>query len=161
MFTDLQRDWLNIAGLLLGLLGFAITIWQIRQAKSAAEAAQLAAREAKEVALRTRLYVDLETALAHVARIQEFQRAGDWKGALAFYPYIRGTLAALREHKSALNDELREALELGRERIGDAEYRLDQASQTGRTPKAGELNRHLSELADTLKRIQVRLEKQD
>ncbi len=41
-------DWLSLAGILLSLLGFGISLWQLRKIKTAAESARDSAKLATE-----------------------------------------------------------------------------------------------------------------
>src|SRR5437764_299077 len=62
--TSHAGDYASVLGLLISVIGFGITIRNVRKSKQAAFAAELAARKTFDSVIRSQAIVDLSTALS-------------------------------------------------------------------------------------------------
>lgn len=102
MWSD--ADWVNTGlagfGVLVAIVGLAIVVWQVRKARSAAEAASQAATEAREAMARYVTAADLGSVRAGLRTLQEQLRAGQFEPALAACQSIREQVAGLRTRRA-------------------------------------------------------------
>jgi hypothetical protein len=111
LVTDLQRDWISIAGFLVTLLGFIYAIRQIRMTKTAAEAARDAAQKAVEEghALIQRFAASNAHRFIHESR--NFIQQEQWDKAALRLRDLADQMAQL----AFLNEELRSFVDKIRE----------------------------------------------
>ena len=83
----------SVAGLIVGLLGFGLTISLVWRSKSAASAAKEAAEETRDAVVRATTAADLSSALATMDEIKEHQRQGTWNILPGKYSVLRRALA--------------------------------------------------------------------
>ncbi len=102
-------DLTSVVGLLLSLVGFAVTIVQVRRAKSAAEQARQAA------------IADLSSAMAVMDEIKRLQRNGIWPLLPDRYSELRRRLIAIRQSHAQLTEEQRESLSVTIDRFAELE----------------------------------------
>lgn len=141
MFTDYQRDWLNIAGILLAIVGFGVTIWQAWAARRAAEQARDQVRGSQTIA-------SLATAVAIVEEIKRLQTAGAWPVVVDRYSTLRGCLIEIQGSSDAkLAGSIR--------KLKTSEKEIAEAMRDGTPLDPVKMNEILNTEADKLKEILV------
>jgi len=96
-------DIASVIGLLVSLVGFVATIWNVLRAKQASEEAKQAAR-AVVTRIRTHLLINkLALVLDHVRAIDRSCRNMDWEAAIENCDEARTTLSGVKQHE-VLND---------------------------------------------------------
>ena len=93
---DFANFIVGVTALAVSLGGFAIAIWQIRKARSAAEAANTAATQARESLIHRLSIGDLARASSEIDRLKDLHRGQEWQRALDQYPRVRQTLVDVR-----------------------------------------------------------------
>ena len=119
----------NNWGDILGLIGLAITIWQVISAKSAAEQARKAAEEVKVRILTLDTLSEISSAIALLEELKNLQRLQAWELLLDRYGSLRRRLVRI-EHMAAEVDRLQFSNLLKQFRIIEAE--VEQARNSGR-----------------------------
>ena len=84
--------FVDIFGLLLTIIGFAITIFGVFRAKGAAQRADEATRNLKSMMLRIDTVADLSAAMAVMDELKRLHRDDDWTLLPERYSTLRRTL---------------------------------------------------------------------
>ena len=106
--SDLCNSWgsfASVAGLLISLLGFGITIWGVRRAKKAAEQAADAARQAKAKILTQGTLANFSSAIAVMEEIVRLQRKKEWEFVLDRHSELGRILVELKDGSGGLTPE--------------------------------------------------------
>lgn len=107
-WSDLKNHYGNIAsvgGLVVSLLGFTFTLWQVRKSRTAAERAQVMAREAVERVSSRLFFTQIMTAVRLVQEVRSFCRATDWNRAVDRCEQLRIVLAGVVDDSKLHGDE--------------------------------------------------------
>src|SRR5262245_21647781 len=88
-------DVSGLIGVVIGLVGFALTIWQLRKTRSAAESAERAAKEARSNLLRVDSIAAISGAIAGLEDIKRLHRSNSWDGMPERYGVQRRMLIAV------------------------------------------------------------------
>lgn len=95
LFSTLA-DWSSLIGLLVGIVGFSIAIIQIRQTKSAADAATNAATQARNAIARMSAIEACSAAVQQMEDIKGLHRRGDTNSLPEKYAGVRLKLAEIK-----------------------------------------------------------------
>ena len=149
-------EWLSLLGLLVGIVGFFFSIRLILKSKSAAEAAEGAAVEAREGIKATVTVRDLSSAITMMDEIKRLHRMGGIKALatlLERYASLSKLLVAILRTLHQLSDSDRcrmmSAIQQTRELEGQTEEAFDQR-QPLPAPKVNEI---LSKQIESLQAI--------
>ena len=148
-------EWANlgigIAALVVSLSGFAIAIWQIRKARSAAEAAADAATKARDALVHRLAIGDLARASSEIDRLKELHRTQEWQRALDQHPRVRQTLVEVR---TRIHDEPAEtvtAFQVAIAQLAEMESAVERAlADPEQSPISLRLNATLVSIQETL-----------
>lgn len=127
-------DVINLAGLALTLIGFAITIFGVWRSKGAAEQARDAAMAARETIAHYDVVADLSSAMAIMDEIKRHQRHGAWTVLPDRYATLRRRLVAIKGSQADLSDTQRQTLQGSIETFADLERRVERAVSVGHAP---------------------------
>lgn len=94
--ADVVSTVLASTGIGLTVIGLGFVLWQVCQARSAAEAAREAASEAREVMAQRVTAADLGSVRANLRALQEQLRVGQYESAWHLCQESREQLVALR-----------------------------------------------------------------
>jgi hypothetical protein len=125
----LEDNWsglVGVAGVGVSLLGFVIAIAQIRRTRTAAQAAEGAARETRGALARNLTLGDLSGAREQIQRLKETHRAGDWQRALFTYPLLRRALADIKTRHGNLQAQHRVVIQTGIQELETMETEVEQ-----------------------------------
>ena len=86
----------SLAGLLVSLVGFAITIWNVRRSKEASLQAELAARGARDRIMAFDTMKELSAATTTMEEIKRLQRAAAWVVLPDRYSSVRKLLGSVQ-----------------------------------------------------------------
>lgn len=100
-------DWASVLGLLVGVVGFAVTIYSVKRSRSAAESAQQAANDARQAILRTEVIASFASAVTVMDEVKRLHRAGAWSILPDRYSYLRRALISIRSNHPNLNENHR------------------------------------------------------
>lgn len=137
MIDFLQNNWGNLVGVfgvIISLGGFAIAIWQIRKAKSSAQAAEIASNQTRESIVRVLSVGDLRRAIELIQRIKDFHRDQRWEVSLQHYQILRATLTDIRERLPETMSEVRMTLRNSIPQISVIENNVDRAIREDTEP---------------------------
>ena len=149
----------GVTALAVSLGGFAIAIWQIRKAKSAAEAANRAATQARESLVHRLSIGDLARASSEIDRLKDLHRAGEWQRALDQYPRVRQTLVDVRTRVEEDAPETATAFQGAVAQLAQMESAVERALPGPEpTLTAATLNRRLVSIQGTLDDLRSKLE---
>src|SRR5580698_10532436 len=105
---DFCNAWGNVAsvaGLLIAVIGFGLTIWGVLSAKSSAEQAKIAALQAKEKILRQGTLTDFSSAIGIMEEIIRMHRRKEWEFVLERHTELEKILVELRNGSIGLTEE--------------------------------------------------------
>ena len=154
-------DIASLAGLAVGLVGFAVTIIAVWRSKSAAEAAASAAKRTHDALVYVDAIADFAAAVGIMDEIKRLQREGAWRVLPERYSALRQHLIRIIavEGTVATNDAgvIREAVG----QFSDLEKRVENALARGATPaNPAKLNEVVSAQVDRLQVVLIALQKQ-
>ncbi len=152
---DRWGDYASLAGLLVGVAGFAITIKAAWRSKIAAEGAEEAALAAQGAVFRIDQPAAIPAAIREVEEIKRLHRAEDWKMLPDRYSSVRQKLTKVHSLGSNLRPEIRASLLGIRNQMATLEEVLEKALHKEQAPpNVPRLNKILSDQADKLVEIQ-------
>ena len=118
--------------------GFAIAIWQVTRARTAARAAEIASKQTRDTIATVLTVGDLNRAIQLIQRIKDFHRDQKWEVSLQHYQILRATLTDIRSRlPDALSDK-RLALHRAIPQISVMETSVDQSIREDNTPNGVE-----------------------
>ena len=149
----------GVTALVVSLGGFAIAIWQIRKAKSAAEAATKAALDTRKALVQRLAIGDIGRVAADIDRLKDFHRNQEWQRALDQYPRVLQTLVEVRIRVQEQPTETATAFQQAIIQLATMESAVEGAlADPNRNPAAQGLNRKLVAIQQTLDDLRTRLE---
>jgi hypothetical protein len=95
----------SVVGLVVSVLGFSFTLWQVRKSRTAAERAQVIAREAIARVSSRLFFTQVTTAVRLVQEVRSFCRATDWHRAIDRCEQLRMVLAGVVDDSRLQDDE--------------------------------------------------------
>jgi len=107
-WSDLKQHYGNIAsvvGLVVSVLGFSFTLYQVRKSRSAAERAQAMAREAIDRVSSRLFFTQITIAVRLVQEVRSFCRAADWHRAIDRCEQLRIVLAGVVDDPKLQGDD--------------------------------------------------------
>lgn len=147
-------DLASVAGVLISLVGFGITIRSVVLSKRAAEKAQESAQRVREGMLRSDTMVDLSAAVSIMDEIKRLHRAsGQWPVLLDRYSALKGLLISIRASSPFLREEHRAALLGAMQQFSTIEESVERALASKRPLKVAALNQIVSDQLDKLNEL--------
>lgn len=95
----------SVAGLVVSVIGFSFTLYQVRKSRSAAERAQAMAREAIDRVSSRLFFTQITIAVRLVQEVRSFCRAKDWQRAVDRCEQLRIVLAGVVDDSKLQGDE--------------------------------------------------------
>jgi hypothetical protein len=127
-------DIASILGLLVALIGFAVTIWNVRASKAAALRAEQAANEARRAIRFFDVIAEISTAIAAMEEIRRLHRDAAWPILPDRYIALRKSLFSIRRSGLDLSDDQQVLLQAAIKFLADIERRVDSALEQGQPP---------------------------
>jgi cell fate (sporulation/competence/biofilm development) regulator YlbF (YheA/YmcA/DUF963 family) len=149
-----------IADFFISIIGFAITIYGVNKAKSAAEAAKRAARETQERVQKFDTIVDFSAAIAILEEIKRLHREQAWQTLLERYSAMRKLLVQIRHSGIALTDEQNTVVQRSLTHLITLEDQVERAIATDVKLKVSKSNLLISEDVDGLVTVLTQLKNQ-
>ena len=127
-------EWLNryrvadiasILGLLVALIGFAITIWNVRASKAAALRAEEAANQARRAIRFFDVVAEMSTAIAAMEEIRRLHRDGAWSILPDRYNALRKSLITIRRSTPEMSDDQQSRIQAAIKYLADLERRVE------------------------------------
>ena len=148
----------GILGLIVSVGGFTLALWQITRTRTAAEHAEEAAVDAREVVLRRMSISDLTQAHAIIEELKALHRNQDLNEAIRRYTPLRQILTDVQ---ATLPEESRELFDFAINSLMDMESDIDRAisSENSTVIDTATFNGVLVDIQQTLHELRVQLER--
>ena len=160
---ELADKWANassVIGLLITVVGFALTLFNVARSRTAAERAETAANDAKQQILSHYAAIDLTRVLAELDEIRMLHRAGVWSALPMRYTAMRRQLQAIRENAPTLTKRQRTEIQGVITQFASIEGVVEEALAKNQSPiESTDLNRVAMEQGERLSRVLVALQK--
>lgn len=156
-------DWISIAGILVTIVGFAITVFGVWKAKTAATSAREAAERVQASVIREAVIVSFSSALTAMEEIKRLHRVEAWALMPERYSSLRKHMILIisthknlsEEHKASIQTAITQFRELERKVESSlAENRADLNSAKMNKIVTAQLDK-LDELLNFMKTEQV------
>jgi hypothetical protein len=151
---EVQRigDLAGVAGVLISIVGFAVTLRGVFKSKRAAQAAEEAARSARDRIQLLDTVVDFSAAIATLDEIKRLHRTGKWSLLPDRYSALRRLLTVVRTANPNLLDSQQAVLQNAVTNLYQLEKLVEQGAKSPAL-KPAEFNAILSRDADNLSAI--------
>lgn len=146
-------DLASLAGVAISIVGFVLTVWNVRRSKSAAERAEAAANEARRAIRGYQTVSDLSSAIAIMEEIRRLHRRGEIDLILDRYGSLRKALVAVRKLAPDLDEPTDTEIQAAITTLASMEEVLERASVEGSSADFPALNRLLSGHIDRLQAV--------
>lgn len=151
----------SIAGLLIALVGFAITIWNVLASKRAAERAEQAALDARRAMGFFDAVTELSAAIAALEEIRRVHREGAWHSLPDRYGALKKSLQGVRSAVPDLSPYQKSRLQQAVRDLAALERAVETLLEEGeaRLPVArwnAVASSHITELQDMLLELKRR-----
>jgi hypothetical protein len=127
-------DVASILGLVVALIGFAVTIWNVRASRAAALRAEEAANQARHAIRFFDVVAELSTAIAAMEEIRRLDRDAAWPILPDRYNALRKSLSGIRRSGIDLSDEQQTLLQAAIKFLVEIERKVDNALEQGQAP---------------------------
>jgi len=145
-------DYLSIAGLLLTLLGFTVTILNVRKARRLTE-------QLRGDLKRIDAASELSSAIACMTEIKTLHRMGQWFIVLDRYSSLRKSLILIRENNHDLNDESKKIIQSTISLLSAIEDIVEKSNNKKEPPEdVPKLNQIISKQMDKMHPILLELQ---
>jgi hypothetical protein len=138
-------DQLSIAGLIITILGFAITISSVIKSKKAAEKASKQVEVFKQRLSAFDISTDISSAIEMIEQIKRLQRAKSWPGVLDQYSQLRRRMIAVKSNGKGLSEKQSTQLQATIQLTARIEEQLDaMLFEEGKDVNVAYLNKAIS-----------------
>lgn len=148
-------DLASVAGIVISITGFAVTVWNVLRSKSAADRAEAAAAEARRAIRGYEALSDFSAAIAIMEEIKRLHRIGETTIILDRYAALRKLLIGVRQLSPEIDDSIRIRIQSAVTNLTAMEHYLEKSRAEGTTPNFVRLNRLLSRDVDDLQAVLV------
>lgn len=154
MWGDYTADLLSAVALLLTIVGFIITIYNVVRAKNAATKAQEAVSEVRDDILRIDMVSEFSAALAAMEEIKRLQRQKAWTILPDRYAALRRSLVEIKSANPDLPEHHKTDLQSSIVNLRGIERQIEDTLDSGKDPSnVTKLNDTISEQIDDLQTI--------
>ena len=149
-------SFVGVLSLIITIIGFVIAIRRATQARTAAQAAEMASRQVREAIGQRLTATDLTRAIQLIQRIKDFHRDQRWEVSLQHYQILRSTLADILGRLSETMFEAKPQIQSAVRQVSAIENSVDRAVREGIEPAGQDgFNPTLTNLQSTLEGIEV------
>ena len=153
-------DLASIAGVAISIVGFVVTVWNVRRSKSAAERAEAAANDARRMIRGYETITDLSAAIAIMEEVKRLHRIGQIEPLLDRYAALRKTLTDVRKLSPSITQPMDQALQNAVTTLFAVEEIVESARAAKMEPDFVQLNQRLSRDIDELYNVFVDLKRE-
>lgn len=154
-------DLASLAGVAISIVGFLVTVWNVRRSKSAAERAELAANEARRMIRGYEALSDFSAAIAIMEEIKRFHRIGQIDPLLDRYAALRKVLIEVRKMSPSVNQAMDQTIQSAITTLGTMESVVERSRAAGALPNFVRLNQLLSREIDQLHAVFIDMKLSD
>jgi hypothetical protein len=126
-------DLASLAGVLIALVGFAITIWNVKASKAAALRAEDAANEARRAIRFFDVVAEVSSAIAAMEEIRRLHRGRAWPALPDRYSTLRKSLITIK-CSSDLTEEQQARIQGAIKYLADLERRVESGLDQNQPP---------------------------
>jgi hypothetical protein len=148
-------DLASLAGVAISVVGFVVTVWNVRRSKSAAERAETAANEARRMIRGYETISDFSAAIAIMEEVKRLRRTGQVDMLLDRYAALRKVLIAVRKLAPSIDESMGAKIQNSIVTLADMEDLVELSKSEGSLPDFVRLNRLLSRDIDDLHGVLV------
>lgn len=152
---DYVGDLASLVGVAISIIGFVVTVWNVRRSKSAAERAEAAANEARQAMRGYQTLSDLSATIAIMEEIRRLHRLRQIDPLLDRYGALRKALIGVRKLAPALTESMEKQLQSAITALIIMEDVVERARAEGNSPDFVELNHLLSAEIDSLHEVLI------
>lgn len=158
LWTTRWGNLASVVGLVLTLVGFAVTILGVYRSKNAAQSARDAAVQTKSLLLRSDAIADVSAALGMMEEIRRLHRAGVWQLLPDRYSALRQKLISVRTSNTDITEAKLIVLRRVSEEFKVIERRVERAIANGDAPpNPAKLNEIVGSHIDAVSEVLVSL----
>lgn len=150
-------DIASVIGVVISLIGFAVTIVSVFRSKRAAERAELAAKDARESIRLFEIVVDFTAAISTLEEIKRAHRHQKWELLPDRYAAIRKLLISLRSSSEDLSSGQRSAIQSALVNQRAIETAVERGLSNPSSLKPAKFNSVLSDDVDNLTAVLAEL----
>lgn len=148
----------SVFGLVISIIGFAVTIRNVVKSRAAAEETQRAVQRVQREIARLDAMADVAAAISTMEEIKRLQRELAWKILPDRYAALRKHLITIKSSFTALRDEQKVALQNAIQHFAGIEDLLESTPSEQLSQKhVARLNRTVSSQADALQEVLVEI----
>lgn len=150
---------LNLIGILISIVGFAITIRTALKSRTAAQAAQESVQKVREDIKRVNAVVEFATALATLEEIRRLHRAAAWHTLLERYANLKTLLVSIRTANADMPDPYKTSIQGALTQLSQMETQVERFVMSQQNmPDALKFNMVVSKQIDSLREILVEIQ---
>jgi hypothetical protein len=151
LITDYHLgDLASVAGVVISIVGFVVTVWNVRRSKSAAERAEAAATDARRIIRGYETISDFSAAIAVMEEIKLLHRSAQVDMVLDRYASLRKMLIGVARLSPTLDEEKGRKIQSAIATLVTMEELLEVSKADGSQPDFARLNRLLARDIDDL-----------
>lgn len=151
-------DIASLFGVLITVVGFCLTLLNVRRSRLAAAAARDAANDTKRSIEAFEVVADLSKALTTMEEIRRLHRAGSWEVLPDRYSFLKQTLISIKNTHRDLPDESMKAVQGSIVFFTDLAKEVEKAIEDKKPPKSvARMNTIVSSHLDSLYEIFIKL----
>jgi signal transduction histidine kinase len=152
-------DLASLAGVAISIVGFIVTVWNVRRSRSAAERAESAANEARRAMRAYQTLSDFSAAIAIMEEIRRLHRVEqpNLYQLLDRYGALRKALIGVRKLSPTLTGNMQTQLQSAITTLATIEHVVERARAEGNSPDFVDLNRLLSGDIDRLYEVLIEM----
>ena len=145
LLKDHWGDIASVVGVVVSLVGFAVTIWGVLTSKSAAQRAESAANAARRSILRSDSLMELSASVTMMEEIKRLHRASAWSVLPDRYSLLKSHLVSIRTSNTTFAADHQASLQSAIQHFGDMEKRIEKTiSGKSGAPNVATLNEIVS-----------------
>jgi hypothetical protein len=148
-------DIASVGGVAISIVGFIVTVWNVRRSKSAAERAEAAANEARTLMRSYETVADFSAAIAIMEEIKRLHRTGQLDVSLDRYAALRKVLIGVRKLSPSVDQAMGNHIQSAITTLATMENLVEKCRSEGSSPNFVRLNRLLSRDIDALHSVLV------
>ncbi|MEH3127939.1 hypothetical protein [Agrobacterium cavarae] len=148
-------DWVGLAGIVLSLLGFGVSIWQTWKAKNAAESARDAATLATEGVRKLDSVISFTSVSKSLDEIKDALHKQDYVALVNQFDKARKSLIDARENHPDLNEEQRRSIQKALTFLKTLEVEVRTSSEDNVRMQQAKFVKTLLEISDDVTTILI------
>jgi hypothetical protein len=153
-------DVAGVLALLISIVGFIATLWNVWRSRSAADRAAAAAEQTRRLIGRFQIVADLSAAVAIMEELRRLHRAGNLDILPDRYAALRKILINVRGTTSSLSDRHQAALQTALTTLRSIESQIERCRTKGLSPDFVKINQLISRDVDDLHPILIELQRE-